>query len=150
NVATHGLVIFDAMARCLKGALLLEQRDALGLPVMSDALAQLGREHIGLRYPMYAGMHAQGLLRFGRQPEARIAIDAALEWSNAHDELWCLPELIRIKADILSAFDGLDAQYVCESLYMQAVELARRQGALSFELRAATSLARLEHRRGRT
>jgi predicted ATPase/DNA-binding winged helix-turn-helix (wHTH) protein len=150
NVAKHGLVIFDAMAHCLKGALLLEQGDPVGLSVLSDALAQLEREHIGLRYPMYAGMYAFGLLRFGRQSEARETIDAALEWSNANCELWCVPELMRIKSEILNAADVLDSKGECEALHMQAIELARRQGALSFELRAVISLARLKHRQRRT
>jgi predicted ATPase len=44
----------------------------------------------------------------------------------------------------------LDAQGACETLYREAIELARKQGALSFELRAATSLARLKHRQGQT
>lgn len=150
NVATHGLVLFDAMARCLKGALLLEQNDPLGLSVLADALTQLEREHIGLRYPMYAGLYARGLLRFERHAEAMAAIESALAWSGAHEELWFLPELLRIKGEILGAGDVPDSRGVSEALYMQALDSARRQAALSFELRAATSLARLKHRQGKS
>ena len=63
--------------------------------------------------------------------------------------MWCLPELIRIKGEILNTADVSDSQGVSEALYMQAMELARRQAALPFELRAATSLARLKHRQGK-
>jgi predicted ATPase len=37
-----------------------------------------------------------------------------------------------------------------ESCYAQSLDLARHQGALSWELRTATSLARLRQRQGRT
>jgi predicted ATPase len=39
---------------------------------------------------------------------------------------------------------------IAEDRFRQALDSARRQGALSFELRAATSLARLLHDRGRS
>ena len=39
---------------------------------------------------------------------------------------------------------------ICEELFGQAIEWARRQEALSWELRAATSVARLWHQQART
>nr|WP_277403030.1 winged helix-turn-helix domain-containing protein [Burkholderia sp. Ac-20365] len=150
SVAKHGLVLFDAMARGLHGALLVEKKDAAGLAILRDALAQLRREHIGMRYSMFAGMYAQGLLSFGRHAQARATIEDALEWSQLHDELWFIPELMRIKGEILAASEGLDAQGVSEALYTHAIEIAQQQGALFLELRAARSLARLKHRQHKT
>lgn len=43
-----------------------------------------------------------------------------------------------------------NAQPEAESCYHQAIEIARQQNAKSWELRAATSLARLWQRQGRT
>jgi predicted ATPase len=43
-----------------------------------------------------------------------------------------------------------DAVAVAEGHFWQALEWARRQGALAWELRAATSLARLWQDQGRT
>ncbi|WP_144147383.1 ATP-binding protein [Paraburkholderia sp. BCC1884] len=150
SVAKHGLVLFDAMARGLHGALLLEKKNPAGLSILFDALEQLKREHIGMRYPLFAGIYACGLLHFGRYAEARETIEDALTWSKVHDELWCVSELMRIKGEILAASDELDAQGGSEALYVQAIEIAQRQGALFFELRAAKNLAQLKHRQGKT
>jgi hypothetical protein len=143
NVKKYSLLLYDAMARCLRGALLLEQDSSAGLVVLCDALTPRGRENIGMPYPMYAAIYARGLNRFGRPLEARLAIDAALDWSGSHDELWCVPELLRIKGELLASADALDTSGESEGLYIQAIEQARHQGALTFELRAATSLALL-------
>lgn len=148
HVAEHGLLIFDAMARCLHGALLLERKDPTGLVILSNALDRYQHEHIGLRYSMYLGIYARGLLSFGRDAQAREAIENALVWSDANEELWYMPELLRIKGEILEAADTFDTQGLSGQLYQEAIAVARRQGALSWELRASTSLARLAHRLG--
>jgi predicted ATPase len=149
TVAKHGLVLFDAMARGLHGALLVEKKDPAGLPILFDALAQLEREHIGMRYPMFAGMYARGLLRFGQHARALATVEDALAWSTAREELWCIAELTRIKGEILGASDALDVQGQSEALYLHAIEIARQQGALFLELRAAKSLAHLKFRQGK-
>jgi predicted ATPase len=61
---------------------------------------------------------------------------------------WCRPELLRIRAEQLR-LDPWIAIERPESTLLLAQKLARRQGALSWELRAAISLAGLwkEHRR---
>jgi hypothetical protein len=150
HLAKHGLVIFEAMACALHGALLIERGEAAGLPILRAALEQFRRGHVGLRYPMYVGIYARGLRAFGRNAEARTAIEEALQWANAHDELWCMPELLRIQGEILEETDALDILGLSERLYQQAIDLACQQGALSWALRAATSLARLSHRLGKT
>jgi len=150
HLAKHGLVIFEAMACCLHGAVLIECGEVSGLPILRAGLAQFKREHIGLRYSMYAGIYARGLRAFGRNAEAHTVIEDTLNWAMAHDELWCVPELLRIKGEILEEIDALDMLGLAESLYQQAIELSCQQGALSWALRAATSLARLSHRLGKT
>ena len=51
-------------------------------------------------------------------------------------------ELHRLRAEILLDMDG-NAVEEAEALFGQALEIARRQEAKTFELRATTSLARL-------
>ncbi|MDR5825705.1 hypothetical protein [Caballeronia sp. LZ043] len=143
-VAKNGLALFDAMARGLHGALLIERNERQGLTILSDALAQLEREHLGMRQTLFAGLYAHGLSRFGRHAEAQAVIDDALARAKQHDELWNLPELLRIAGEIRAASGSGDA----EGLFKQALEVARQQGALFFELRAAKSLARYKHAQG--
>jgi predicted ATPase/DNA-binding winged helix-turn-helix (wHTH) protein len=65
------------------------------------------------------------------------------------DALWSLPEVLRVNAELLLWHDGLDAAAAAESKLHRSLDLARAQSSLSWELRAATTLARLWHRGGR-
>ena len=120
SVAKHGLALFDAMARGLHGALLIETENRSGLPILRDALTQLDREHSGMRYTMFAGIYARGLLRFGYIGEAQTTIERALDRSRMYDELWYLPELIRIHGDILDAADDRESAATDVSLRVRA------------------------------
>jgi predicted ATPase/DNA-binding winged helix-turn-helix (wHTH) protein len=63
---------------------------------------------------------------------------------------WCAAEILRVNAAVLLKNGTLDAA-AAESEFRRSLDIARRQAALSWELRAATSLARLwqdQNRRG--
>jgi predicted ATPase len=51
--------------------------------------------------------------------------------------------LLRVKGELLLLQGGSSAAATAEDHFRQALDWARRQGALSWELRAATSFARL-------
>ena len=70
-------------------------------------------------------------------------VEETLARCEARDERWYLAELLRIKGELLILQGLPDAASASEDLFGQALDVARRQGALSWELRAATSLARL-------
>jgi tetratricopeptide (TPR) repeat protein len=65
------------------------------------------------------------------------------------DALWSLPEVLRVNAEVLLWQGGLDAAATAESKLLRSLDLARAQSTLSWELRTATSLARLWYRNGR-
>jgi predicted ATPase/DNA-binding winged helix-turn-helix (wHTH) protein len=65
------------------------------------------------------------------------------------DALWALPEVLRVNAELLLWHGAPGAAIAAEAKLLSALDLARRQSTLSWELRAATSLARLWHRSGR-
>jgi len=59
------------------------------------------------------------------------------------EELWIVPEFLRRKGELLIVRGAPGESAVAEDHFQRALATARRQGALSWELRAATSLARL-------
>jgi predicted ATPase/DNA-binding winged helix-turn-helix (wHTH) protein len=65
------------------------------------------------------------------------------------DSEWSRPEVLRVDAEIMLYLRGLEASSSVEEKLFQAMEMARKQTALSWELRAATSLARLWRDLGR-
>ena len=90
---------------------------------------------------------AEGLGQTGRLAEALALVETGIEQSEGG---WITPELLRLKGDLLLSQNGPAGAEEAQDLYRQALDEARRQGALSWELRAATSLARLLFRQGRS
>jgi predicted ATPase len=90
---------------------------------------------------------AEGLARTGRTVEGLALLDAGIEQSEA---AWRTPEMLRLKGKLLLLQNGLSVAETADDLFRQALDGARRQGTLSWELRAATSHARLLTNQGRT
>ena len=63
---------------------------------------------------------------------------------------WCSPEIRRVQGEWLLSEKAPHAASAAEDLFREALELSRRQGAVSWELRAAMSLARLCKTDGRS
>ncbi|MBR1125440.1 helix-turn-helix transcriptional regulator [Bradyrhizobium lablabi] len=61
---------------------------------------------------------------------------------------WCTAEILRARGEQLLETDGAN-RAEAEALFRQALDIARRQTALSWELRSAVSLARLWRDTGR-
>jgi predicted ATPase len=83
------------------------------------------------------------------QPEAGLtALTEALTHVNTTGERWYEPELHRLKGELLLA-QSLDNHTEAETCFQHALDIARNQQAKSFELRTATSLARLWQQQGK-
>ena len=144
KAARHALHGWHRWGRCFQGLLRARSGDtAGGLEVFRTAFAELPPARFALRYTAFLGDLAETLCHAGRIAESVAAIDSALERSERHEELWCIAELLRIKAEILLQEGAPNATMASEQLFMRSLEWARRQGALSWELRTATSLARM-------
>ena len=132
------------VGRWLEGALLIERRDFERGTALVRATLEKG-EGTGWMacYPTYLGTLAQGLAGLGRIAEALATIEQALAKADRGGERWYLPELLRIKGEVLlqSAADGSAAE--AEDCFVGAIDVSRDQGALFWELRGALSLARL-------
>lgn len=89
---------------------------------------------------------AEALVRADEPDRALDIVEEALEFINSSQSRVFEAEAQRLKGECLAATDrnGTDA----ETWLVNARATAARQGALSFELRAAMSLARMWSRRG--
>jgi predicted ATPase/DNA-binding winged helix-turn-helix (wHTH) protein len=150
HLAKHGLTVWNALSRCLQGTLLVKRGDAAGVPLLRSAIDELREMRFGLRYSSYLGALAQGLGAAGQLTEAHKVIEEALDWCEGSEERWYFAELLRTKGELFQLEGSATSVNTAEDNYLQALECARRQGAMSWELRAATSLAQLCHQHGRT
>jgi predicted ATPase len=80
--------------------------------------------------------------------DPRLLSDAAAARCATGQVAWCLPELLRAQALGHLAADQSDAGGQAAAALRRSLSAARRQGALAWSLRSATSLAGLYRSRG--
>jgi predicted ATPase len=136
---------------------------AMGTRFRGEALAKLGyledgiaqmREGLALQRPVVERCYQSGTLgalaeaqaEAGRQEDGLSTLVDALAFVEQTGERYCEAELHRLQAELL-LMQGDEAG--AEASFLHAVEVARRQSAKSWELRATTSLCRLWQAQGR-
>jgi len=145
QTARHALDVFHAYGRCFKGMLLIKQG---AVEVGLQLLDELRREARWAQFQTaFLGGLAEGFAVAGDAVQGLTTIDEALTRSELTEERWVTAELMRIRGELLLLNDEPTA---AEEHFRQALDWARRQDALSWELRGATSLARFWRRQRRT
>jgi predicted ATPase/DNA-binding winged helix-turn-helix (wHTH) protein len=145
----HSLGSWGIFGRCWRGALLIREGDAdSGIPLLEAALAALQEGRLFSLYSSaFLAILAEGLAQADRVQEAYLAVERGLERCMEKQELWYVAELLRVKGEIVLRDGSVSA---AKQHFQQSIEQARRQEALSWELRAATSLARLQRDRNQS
>jgi predicted ATPase len=93
--------------------------------------------------PQFALALAQGLAATGQFDQALAAIERAIVQRVRSGASFDMPEMLRIKAEILLSAPHPEPASAQECL-RRSLELARAQSALSWELRTAIVLARTQ------
>ena len=144
----HAVTRWDARGRYYRAALLVKRGDFVsGLPALRAALEELRESRFMIRYAPFLGEIAQGLANAGDAVRGLELIDEALANVERTDERWCVAELLRIKGELLLQ-SRPDARAEAIAQFEAGLDWSRRQGALSWELRCATSLAQVWHGKG--
>jgi predicted ATPase len=148
--ARHSLARWSAFGRNYQGVLAIKHGDLVtGLRLLRSGADELGEASSSVSR-LIALLMAEALGRAGQIADGLAAIDEAIEQSERSEERLATAELLRIKGELLLLQRAPGAAAVAEGHFRQALDWARRQGALSWELRAATSLARLLSDQGRS
>ncbi len=84
----------------------------------------------------------------GHVEEISAIVDEAMERAERNQELWAFPEGLRLKGELLLLQNEPDPG-LAEEYFVRSLDRARAQGALSWELRTAMSIARLKGKQGR-
>jgi predicted ATPase len=116
---------------------------------MRGKLEQAGEAQFLPRFLLLLGEMAACLGSAGEVALGLETVDEAIARCDVRDERWYIAELLRVKGELAILEDAPDAAAAAEGLFRQALTCADRQQALSWELRAATSLARLWKNRRR-
>jgi predicted ATPase/DNA-binding winged helix-turn-helix (wHTH) protein len=143
-VVTYGVVFWKSLANGLKGQLQVRRGDfAAGHRTLRSALAECDEFGGMTCYTEFLGTLAEASAGLGQTSEAIDTIEHALQRAERDGELWCVPELLRIKGETLLLEKEKRLVPEAERCFDDTLAMANKQGAVSWELRAAMSLARL-------
>jgi predicted ATPase len=135
--------IFQGWALTAEGAL-----DA-GIAQMRRGLTAKQATGAQLKVPYYLGLIGAAYIQAGNAMKALELLTEALIRVDRTGEHWFEAELHRLKGEALQTVSAERAAEG-EACFQQALAVARDQGARLWELRAATSLARLWRDQGRS
>jgi len=99
-----------------------------------------------LDYSQFLGVFARGFAGLGLFEEGLAAVDQGLARAESGGARWYVPELLRIRGELLLQNEVDEPNRSAEDFFEKAIAVAQEQGALFWELRAAMSLARLRAR----
>src|SRR5712672_1876094 len=146
----HTLELWNLVGRCFGGVLLVKRGEVgVGLELLRAAFARVPQDSLSLLYTLFLAEIADALGRDGRAAEGLSIIDETLARSERDEERWCFAELLRVKGELIQREGTPQAAMASEEHFLRSLDWARRQGALSWELRTSTSLARLQQDQGR-
>ena len=117
-------------------------QDGEGLAQIRRGLAALRATGAALRLPYYLALLAEACGQTGHAAEGLTLLAEALAQAHKTGESWTEAELHRLKGELLLSLSA-DSHAEAEGCFHQALTIARRQQAKSWELRAAMSLSRL-------
>ena len=132
---------FDRQPTQRAEVLIASNGEKIPKTAIQEALVFLGDEFAKLtptNTPFYGAL-AEGQLANGQFDAAVSTLDQALK--NAHDGWgsWYDPELLRLKAEALSAFKRPASEI--EHALKHSLKIAQEQGALFWQFKSAVSLA---------
>lgn len=138
---SNALGPYIAAAAGFRGEIAIMRGDTKeSLGTVEESLSRLRAARYELLTTPFSMALARGLLLNSREREAGELIDGIIGQCEANGELFAMPELLRIKADIRSRQgDDDDAIWLLE----RSLDLAQRQGALAWRIRAAFDLTLL-------
>jgi predicted ATPase len=138
----HSIEPYRASGIGLKGMLAVAQDDAkAGVELLRTALEILSAKKLHYYLTLFAGALADGQRKTGQVEEGLLTVNSAIWRSRDCGSTFDLPELLRIKAQILAAMPQYGSAAAINCLN-EAIDVARKQSALALELRSTMTLAR--------
>lgn len=139
HTSHQALNVWQMYAECFEGEIRVRRGDAPGgVAQLSAAIAALHGAGFVRYHSAFSGVLADSLRSAGQAERALATVDDVLATCARTGEAWCLPELLRIKADVLADLGRPEAAQLFEA----AFALAESQGARAWMLRIATAAAK--------
>ena len=147
----HGLVLYQASAKVLRGWALVEQRlREEGIALMREGLAAHQATGTEMARPHFLILLGEALGKARQSEEGLQVLEEALALIDRKGEKCYLAEVYRVKGELIlmraeKAVGHSESPAVreAEACFQQSIRIAQQQKAISYELRTSMSLARL-------
>jgi predicted ATPase len=147
--AEHGFTFWLAVATILRGWAMAQQGvNEEGIAQMEEGLAAFRATRAEISRPHWLSLLAEACIESGRLNDGLSVLAEALAGVKETEGRKYEAEIHRLKGELLLRQDDSNAAEA-QTCFERAIEIARKQGAKSWELRATTSLARLLRDNGR-
>jgi predicted ATPase len=145
----HGFRQWQAAVACLQGwSCAMQGHDTEGIAQIEQGLAAYRVTGAQVWTPHVLALLAEAHEYAGQAEAGLRTLTDALALVEKNGERHCEAELYRLKGELLLQQNS-NNQAEAENCFHHAIDIARNQDAKSWELRAATSLARLWHQQGK-
>jgi len=144
----HGFPLWLLSGLAFQGWVQAQRGDASGLSQLQSGVEAV-RAAMGGIEAFFLAPLAEAHWHLRQPEEAQALARHALAVMQARDDHFLESELLRIQGECLLVNATPDPA-AAETCFQRALTISRHQGARSLELRAATSLARLWHRQGKS
>jgi predicted ATPase/class 3 adenylate cyclase len=151
----QGFTFYEAMGMCLGGwSLVVQGQQEKGIEQIRQGIDAYRATGTEVALPYYLALLAEAYAAGGLVAEGLRVLAEALALVDTHGERDYKAELYQLKGELLLTAEGgqegtRQPWLEAERCFHQALTVARRQQAKSFELRATTSLSRLWQREGK-
>jgi class 3 adenylate cyclase/predicted ATPase len=145
----QGFPSWMAQGAILRGWALAQQGQAQeGIAQIEQGLRSFRATGAEIERSYFLALLAEAYGMMGQPETGLTRLTEALALVDTTGEHWYEPELYRLKGELLLQ-QSADHHAEAESCFHHALEIARNQQAKSFELRTATSLAKLWQQQGK-
>jgi class 3 adenylate cyclase/predicted ATPase len=145
----QGFPLWAAQGTSLHGwALAMQGQSEEGMAQVRQGIAAWRATGAALAVPRFCALLAEVAAHLGHTEDSFQALAEAFTLMEQHEERWWEAEIYRLRG-VLLLRQTETSQVKAEAWLQRALDIARRQAAMSLELRAAMSLARLWQQQGK-
>jgi predicted ATPase len=139
----HDIPVFAAMGSAFRGWALTGRGEIdEGIEQIGESVLQLRAMEAAINVPYLVALMAEGCERAGYWEKGLSLLGEALDLMERTEQRVWEPEFNRLRGQLLLS-RSMENDVRAEACFRRAIDIARRQSAKSWELRAATSLARV-------
>jgi predicted ATPase len=144
----HGFIFWLAVANIRHGWAMAEQGcNQEAIAQIQEGLAAHRAAGAEVERPENLSLLAEACMKTGRLNDGLSALTEALAATDEHENRYYEAETHRLKGELLLRQGNANASEA-QNCFQRAIDIARKQSAKSWELRATTSLARLLAKQG--